>query len=62
MVKKEKNERKIILNRTLSMPYSENPQFEDGAHVGKMETTKKKSANSCFEEKITTTKEIPSIG
>ena len=42
MVKKEKNEPKIILNRTL-MPYSENLQFEDGARVGKMETERSRN-------------------
>ena len=40
---KEKNERKIILNRSLSCHDSENLQVEDGVRVGKMETERRRN-------------------
>jgi len=62
MVKKEKNEPKIILKSNSFMPYSENLQFEDGARVGKMETERSRNLQTAaLREKITKTKEITSI-
>ena len=59
---KEKNEFKSILHWSVSCHDSEKLQVEDGACVKKMETERRKFANSCSEKKFMTNKDIPLHG